>query len=158
MDTMTIIWLCALFAFALVEAVTLQLICIWFAVSDLIVLIVSLFGVPVWAQITIFCLCTAALLYFTRPLVRRLTSGPRARTNADRVLDMAAVVVAEINNDQARGQVKVNGQIWTARSLSGNVLPLGEKVVVRAIEGVKVIVEEFPEIKTEIKEDAKWNS
>ena len=142
MDPMLVIWLGAVVFFVVVESLTVQMLCIWFAASALVSLVLALLGVPEYIQIIVFFVCTALLLIFTRPIVIRLMrQKPVARTNADRVLHMPAIVTQEINNEIAEGQVKVLNQIWTARSLSGETLPVGSRVVVRMIEGVKVIVE-----------------
>jgi len=143
MDMMVIIWLCAVILFVIVEALTVQMLCIWFAASSLVSLVLALLGTPEWVQIAVFFVCTAILLIFTRPIVKRLMKKPDTRTNADRILGETAVVIQEINNERAQGQVKVMNQVWTARSQGGAVLPVDTKVVVRSIEGVKVIVEKF---------------
>ena len=143
LDAMVIIWLGAVVVFVVVEALTVQLLCIWFAAASIVSLVLALLGAPEWAQIVVFFVCTALLLIFTRPIVRRLMNKPQARTNADRILGMPAIVIQEINNDKAEGQVKVINQIWTARSITGDVIPADAKVVIRAIEGVKAIVEKF---------------
>jgi len=141
MDPMMIIWICAVVVFAVIEALTVQLVCIWFGVSALVTLLATLLGAPIWLQITLFSVCTVILLVFTRPVVKRLMKKPVTHTNADRILGMKAVVVSEINNEAAEGQVKVLNQIWSARSLSGDVLAAGSNVVVHSIEGVKAIVD-----------------
>ena len=143
MDNMVIIWLAAIVIFVVIEAVTVQLLCIWFAASALIALIFALFKTPEYVQVIVFVICTAVLLIFTRPVVRRLMKGQKTHTNADRILGMTAIVVREINNDMAEGQVKVSNQIWSARSLNGDMLPVNTKVVVHSIEGVKAIVEKI---------------
>ena len=145
MDPMVIIWLCVVVVFAIVEALTSQMVCIWFVAAALLTLVCALLGAPYWAQLTIFVLCAALLLIFTRPFVKRIMKGPRSRTNADRVIGETAVVVQEIDNDISAGQVKVLGQIWTARSVLRGVIPVDAKVIVRSIEGVKLIVEELKE-------------
>ena len=143
MDAMVIIWLSAVIIFAIVEAMTVQMLCIWFAAASLVSLILALLRAPEWVQIIVFCICTAILLIFTRPIVKRLMKKPETRTNADRILGMHAIVIHEINNDIAEGRIKVSGQVWTARSADGDVIPVDEKVIIRSIEGVKVIVEKL---------------
>ena len=61
-------------------------------------------------------------------------------TNSDRVIGETAVVTESIDNIQAKGSVKVQGQLWTARSENGEVIPEGSQVTVIRIEGVKLIV------------------
>ena len=57
------------------------------------------------------------------------------------VLGAVAVVTQEIDNRSATGQVKVSGQIWTARSQGEDPIPVGTSVTVLRIEGVKLIVQ-----------------
>ena len=52
-----------------------------------------------------------------------------------------AEVTETIDNRRASGAVYVDGKTWTARSAGGGVIPAGERVRVRRIEGVKLLVE-----------------
>ena len=61
--------------------------------------------------------------------------------NADRIIGKTAVVIETIDNLAGKGQVKVAGQIWTARSERDVVIPQDAEVTVLRIEGVKVFVE-----------------
>ena len=145
MGTMEIVWLSALVFFVIVEAMTVQLVCVWFSASALIALLLALLGVPEYVQIIAFFVCTALLLIFTRPIVKRIMKKPAIHTNADRVIGATAIVIQGINNDLDEGQVKVLNQVWTARSLGGEAIPIDTKVVVHSIEGVKVMVERLKE-------------
>ena len=62
------------------------------------------------------------------------------KTNADRIIGMTAIVTEPINNTEGKGQAKVEGQIWTARSSDNQVIPAGEQVIIESINGVKIIV------------------
>ena len=141
MDPLVIMWICATVAFVIIEAVTVQLVCIWFGVAALVTMFAALLGAPLWLQFTVFPVFTVLMLVFTRPIVKRLMTGSVQRTNADRILGKNAIVTQDINNDAAEGQVKVMGQIWSARTIGGEPLPAGASVIVRTIEGVKVLVE-----------------
>ena len=127
-----------------VEAATNQLVSIWFAVGGIAALIAALCGAPVYAQWILFVVLSLAALLCTRPFVKKLTRFRREDTNAGRCIGQGAVVTEAIDNTQAVGQVKVLGSVWSARSVRGTVIPAGTEVVVREIEGVKVIVEELP--------------
>ena len=145
MNPMVIMWLCAFIVFIIIEAVTTQMVCIWFAAAALVTLIAALLGVPELAQYVVYVLTAAVLLIFTRPFVKRVMKSSSIRTNADRTIGMTAIVIKEINNNISEGQVKVSGQTWTARSQNGEVIPTETKVAVRSIEGVKLIVQEIKE-------------
>ena len=76
------------------------------------------------------------------PLTNRFFSAKdRKRTNLDLVVGSDGVVLEEIDNLFARGQVKVGGQVWSARSQSGELIPADTVVTVLRIEGVKVFVQ-----------------
>ena len=99
-------------------------------------------GAAVWLQIFWFVIVSVATLVLTRPLVKRYVDSRSVATNADRSIGRTAVVTERIDNLAAAGAVKLDGVVWTARSTDDAVaIETGERVTVRAIEGVKLIVE-----------------
>ena len=99
-------------------------------------------GAAVWLQIFWFVIVSVATLVLTRPLVKRYVDSRSVATNADRSIGRAAVVTERIDNLAATGAVQLDGVVWTARSTDDAVaIETGERVTVRAIEGVKLIVE-----------------
>ena len=138
---MTIFWLAAFIVFAIGEAVTVGLVSVWFAVGALAALFATALGAGLWLQIAVFLGVSALALALFKPLSSKFLRPKLSATNADRVIGSAALVTETIDNTQAQGQVKVNGQIWSARSAQDVVIPTGRDVKVLRIEGVKVIVE-----------------
>lgn len=135
-------WVVALVVFLIVEAVTAGLVSIWFVFGSLVALICAALGAAVWLQIFWFVIVSVATLVLTRPLVKRYVDSRSVATNADRSIGRAAVVTERIDNLAATGTVKLDGVVWTARSTDDAVaIETGERVTVRAIEGVKLIVE-----------------
>ena len=135
-------WVVALVVFLIVEAVTAGLVSIWFVFGSLVALICAALGAAVWLQIFWFVIVSVATLVLTRPLVKRYVDSRSVATNADRSIGRAAVVTERIDNLAATGAVKLDGVVWTARSTDDAVaIEAGERVTVRAIEGVKLIVE-----------------
>ena len=135
-------WVAALVVFLIVEAVTAGLVSIWFVFGSLVALICAARGAAVWLQIFWFVIVSVATLVLTRPLVKRYVDSRSVATNADRSIGRAAVVTERIDNLAATGAVKLDGVVWTARSTDDAVaIETGERVTVRAIEGVKLIVE-----------------
>ena len=135
-------WVVALVVFLIVEAVTAGLVSIWFVFGSLVALICAALGAAVWLQIFWFFIVSVATLVLTRPLVKRYVDSRSVATNADRSIGRAAVVTERIDNLAATGAVKLDGVVWTARSTDDAVaIETGERVTVRAIEGVKLIVE-----------------
>lgn len=140
MNTAFIFWLVFLIAFIVVEAVTAQLVTIWFAAGSLCALIAAVLKAPMWLQITIFVVVSAITLIATRPLVKKLKSKPSFTPNADRVIGQKAIVTEEIDNLAAKGRAEVNGMSWLARSEDNSKISAGAEVVILRIDGVKLIV------------------
>lgn len=137
-----IFWVVALVVFLIVEAVTAGLVSIWFVFGSLVALICAALGAAIWLQIVWFVVVSVATLVLTRPLVKRYVDSRSVATNADRNIGRTAVVTERIDNLAATGAVQLAGVVWTARSTDDAVaIEPGTHVTVRAIEGVKLIVE-----------------
>ena len=137
---MTLFWLVAMVLFGVLEAVTVGLTSIWFAMGALAALIAAAPGAGTLVQIVLFLVVSFLTLLLVRPLAQRYINDRREATNADRVIGREAVVIQAIDDLQGQGQVKVSGAVWTARSQDGAPIPAGALVRVLRIEGVKVIV------------------
>ena len=139
-QVMTIVWTAAIILFAVVEAMTAGLVSIWFVAGSLAALIAAFVGASLPVQIVLFLLVSAAALAMTRPVLRRITAAPAVATNADRVLGEVARVTEDIDNVNSTGAVYVDGKTWTARSVDDAVIPVGSRVSVEAMQGVKLLV------------------
>lgn len=140
----TTIWLIVLVACVVIEIITMGLTTIWFAGGALIAAIAAAFSLPVWLQIVLFLVVSLVLLYLTRPIAVKYFNKDRVKTNAESLVGQQAIVISEVDNLQGIGQVTVGGREWSARSINeGRQLPVGSVVVIRAISGVKLIVEEM---------------
>ena len=135
------VWVVAVIVFAVLEGLTAQLVSIWFVIGSIGALIASLLGAPWWAQGVVFLVLSLVTLVATRPLVHKMSHKVNTSTNADRVIGKTAVVTEAIDNLEEKGQVRVMGSVWTARSQNDDVrISVGQNVVVQKIEGVKLIV------------------
>ena len=142
MNEMLIFWLVLLIVCIGIEVLTLGLTTIWFAGGALVAIFASLLYAPVFVQIILFFLVSLLMLFFTRPIAVKYFNRDRVKTNVESMVGRQAIVTGEIDNVKAMGQVTVNGQEWTARSWDDRVkIPEGAVVKVRAINGVKLIVE-----------------
>ena len=137
-----VFWIAAMILFLVVEAVTVGLASIWFAIGALAALICAMIGGPVWLQAVWFVVISVIALIMTRPLVKKFVNGRTVATNADRNIGRTAVVTERIDNLAATGTVKLDGVEWTARSVDDErTIPVDTQVVVREIRGVKLVVE-----------------
>ena len=111
------IWLFLIILFTVVEAVTPAIVSIWFALGALFALITAALSAPVWLQIIVFIAVSTLALILTRPLVKRKLHKDITPTNYDVLIGKTAVVIENINNTEESGAVKIQGKIWTARSV-----------------------------------------
>jgi len=77
-DNTWIIWLVLLAASLALEALSLQLFSIWFALGAAAALLSCAFAAPVWVQVPLFVAVTAVSLAATRSLVKKLQKKARA--------------------------------------------------------------------------------
>lgn len=136
----TIIWLVLMIAFLIAEAATVVMISLWFAGGALVALVASLLGAPLWLQVALFFLVSAALLGSLRGIVRKHFTPKLERTNVDAIIGSSGYVTAEIDNIKATGTVKLGAMEWSARATAGAPIAVGTLVKVDKIEGVKVFV------------------
>ena len=143
MTDMVIFWLVAMVALIVIELATLGLTTIWFACGALAAVIAAALGAPILLQILMFVVVSFAVLLTVRPIAVKYFNKDRTRTNIESMIGRQAVVVGEIDNMQSVGQVSVNGMEWSARSTINELkISVGRVVVIRAVDGVKLIVEE----------------
>lgn len=147
-----LIWLIVLLVTVAIEMMTTVLISIWFAFGAIFALITSLLGLSVSWQIAIFALISIFTLTFTKPFVEKKFFPKKniVKTNVDALVDKEAIVTIEISNVEGTGEVLLDGNHWTARSETDQIIPVSSTVLVKRIEGVKVIV--VPKVIREEKE------
>lgn len=137
---MPLIWIGFAVVLAICEALTVQLICIWFVLGAIAAAITTIFTSSILIQVIVFFLVSAICLAVTRPFVKKITKNKKVRTNADSLIGKKGILTMDVNNEKGLGQVNVGGQIWSARTADGTLLKAGQNVVVEQIEGVKLIV------------------
>lgn len=130
-------WLGVVILLSIIEMVTVNLVCVWFIISALLALIVSLFIDSMMVQFAVFVIAGIILFISTRKfLSKKIVLNEK--TNLDRIIGMRGVVTEDID-DLVIGEVMVDGKKWSA--ISKEPIKKGEKVKIVKIEGVKLIVE-----------------
>jgi len=144
------IWVLLSVLCAIIEVLTLGLTTVWFAIAALVMVFLSFLPIPLVYQVMIFLAISAVLLFFTRPIaIKKLKIG-REKTNVDSLVGKTALVTKKITEFD-RGEVKLNGQIWTAKTEDGSMLAEGSKCEVVRIEGVHAIVKTYNKEKDDCK-------
>lgn len=139
---MAICWFAIFLVLLFIELATINLVSIWFALGAVAAMIVSFFIESTLIQIMVFVVVSIISLIITKPLIKKFKSMHIEATNLDRVIGKTGFITKKITSSDY-GEVKVLGTIWTATS--DEVIDVGTKVVVKKIDGVKLIVEKKEE-------------
>lgn len=134
------LWFGLMILFLIVESNTVALMSLWFAIGSLAALIAAALGAKLWLQVTVFLVVSVALLACLRPFLRKYIRPKITKTNVDAIVGSQGYVTTHIDNIEAKGQVKLSGMEWTARSSTGAPIAPGTLVKVDKIEGVKAFV------------------
>jgi len=137
-----ILWFILMIVFIFMEANTVSLASIWFALGALVSMIAAIFGAGFWVELVLFVAVSAVALAALRPVTKKYFNPKITKTNVDSVIGQQGLVTASVDNLQGSGTVKLGGIEWTARSTEGNPIPEGTLVTVDRIEGVKAFVTE----------------
>ena len=133
-------WIVVLVLALAAEALTADLVAVWFFPAALVSMILAFCSVDLWIQLVAFIVIAMLLIIFMKPIFKNIFGVKPVATNADAVIGERAVVIEPIDNLAGKGQVKVKGQIWTARAGDNDAKYAKDEVLsVVAIEGVKLI-------------------
>jgi membrane protein implicated in regulation of membrane protease activity len=136
-----LIWLIVAFGLAGAEALT----------GDMFMLMLSggalaaagsswLLNPAIWVDGAVFLVVSVLLLVLVRPVLRRrLTPAKGLPTGVEALEGKSALVLDRVARDE--GQVKLDGQVWTARPMNeGDVFEPGDQVTVLHIDGATAVV------------------
>ena len=134
-------WIILAGIFFVIEMATVGFLVFWFGIGALIAMIVSLFTSNLAIQTAVFVFSSAILLFFTRPLVNKFSKkDEEVQTNAYSIIGKRGIVIKDIDPISGKGQVKIETEIWSAKSADDRKIEKGIAVEVLDIEGVKAIV------------------
>ncbi len=134
------VWLIIAGIFFIGEIATVGFLIFWFGIGSLFAMIASFFTDNVIIQTTIFVISSTILIFATKPFVKKFVDVKKTNTNAFSIIGKNALVIKEINPIQSQGQIKINGETWSAESDNNEVIPEGSEVEILEIKGVKTIV------------------
>jgi len=136
-----IVWLIIFLVTIIIELGTLSLVTIWFSAGALIAIVIKFIGYNMTTQLIGFIITSILTFLLFRPILVKHIKNPKTKTNTDSLIGRTGEVVEEIT-PLTFGLVKVNGQVWTAKSVEDTLLKEGTMVEIIKIEGVKLIVKE----------------
>ena len=134
------IWLILAGVFLICEVMTAGFLIFWLSIGSLIAMIVSFFTDSIIIQTSIFVISSVILIFATKPLVKKFAKVETVLTNAKSIIGKKGIVTVDIDSIKSTGQVKIDGEIWSAIGEDETDIPKGAEIEVLEIKGVKVIV------------------
>ena len=140
-----LVWFAIFIGLLVIEALTADVLMVWFMPGALICIILAAFSVPLSVQVVVFFIASLVTFILSKTALKKFFAmKKKEKTNLDLIIGQIGIVTEDIDNVAARGSVKVNFQLWTARSVSADtVIKAGDKVKIIAVEGVKLICEKI---------------
>lgn len=143
---MWVFWLIAAGIFFIIEMATVGFLVFWLGIGSLLAMITSFITDNLLAQAIVFVVSSTLLLIFTRPLVNKFIKVPNeVKTNAYSIIGKKAIVISKINNIEGTGQIKIDGEVWSAKSSTEEDIPENTEVEILEIDGVKAVVRKVTE-------------
>lgn len=140
---MWVVWLILCGVFLLIEIFTVSFLMFWPGIGAFLAFITSLITDNEVIQIAVFVISTTLMIIFMKPLVKKFfKNNDNTKMNNSSLIGKTGIVVKNIDTINSIGQVKVNGELWSAFTEDENIKS-GSTVSVLAIEGVKLKVKKI---------------
>lgn len=148
-------WLIAAGICFVVEIATVGFMVFWFGIGALVAMLVSFFIPNVYVQAFIFLITSTVLLFLTKPFVNKFVNKDKVvATNAYSIIGKKGIVTKEINPILGTGQIKVNGEVWSAKTLLEEIIPENAEVEITEIDGVKAVVKVISNVNSKKEKEA----
>lgn len=134
-------WLILAGIFVIAEIATVGFLIFWLSLGSLCAMLTSFFTDNIIIQTAVFVVTSVLFIFLTRPLAKKLAKTDNTLvTNAFFIIGKKAIVIKEINPTLGVGQIKIDGQVWTAKSTNEEIISEGTEVLILNIDGVKAVV------------------
>jgi membrane protein implicated in regulation of membrane protease activity len=138
MPTESALWLVAGIVLIGVEMFTGTFVLVMLGGGALAASAAAFLDLPVVAQLAVFAVVSLMLLLGARPALRRRMHVD-AIDNGHNPVGTSGLVTLRVDRDG--GQIKVDGQLWSARSLDhSQIFEPGQRVTVMQLSGVTAMV------------------
>ena len=125
---MWVFWLIAAGIFFIIEMATIGFLVFWLGIGAILAMLTSFITDSILIQSLVFVITSTLLLIFTRPLVDKFIKVPKEiKTNAYSIIGKKGIVISKINNIEGTGQIKIGGEVWSAKSLKMKIFQKTQK-------------------------------
>ena len=136
------IWLIAAGIFFVAEMITVGFLVFWLGIGAILAMITSFFTDNIVIQTAVFVISSTILIFATKPLVNKFTKNDKKiSTNVYSIIGKKGLVIEDINIVEGTGQIKINGEVWSAICDGNSTITSGTEIEVKEIRGVKALVE-----------------
>lgn len=133
------IWAIIALVLLILETLTVDFLFMMLSVGALAAAGVAIFSESLVVQITVFSVVSLLALFFVRPWVRnKINSSKVLSSNIDAIVGKQGVTLLEVT--QNSGRVKVQGEVWSAKSVQG-AIPADLEIIVTKVSGAHLVVE-----------------
>ena len=138
----TIFWLILGVLFLIAEIFTPSFFIMWFGIGSFAAMLVAfLFENSVLYQAIVFIVVSLIFVLFTRKMAQKMSGKPSRLISQDEMIGKDGVVSETITADGGKGLVRINKDIWRARSLKDQEILAGAKIKVIELKGVTITVD-----------------
>ena len=143
-----VMWLIATAVLVIIELITGMVASFCLAIGCLASMIVSLFSTSVNMQLLALAIGTILSFIFLAPVIRKWQQQKGEKntktqnSNMDALIGRTVVVTQTIPADGELGRIRIDGDNWQARSISGAEIEEGRKVRVVSYDSIIIEVEE----------------
>ena len=139
------IWLIAAGVFLILEIFTMGFLAFWLSIGCLFSMLISFITDSLIIQTTVFVFSSGLLIFATKPLTKKFTEKDNKKTNVYSLVGKKAIVTEDIDWVSGNGQIRFDGQVWSARSTEKVNIAKETEVEITKIDGVKAFVKPVKE-------------
>jgi len=141
MDLMIYIWLAVFVIAFIIEAVTVNLVSIWFSIAALITIALSFIpNMPYWAEIIVFFVLSFGMIIGIKPFVQKHLNTNTTKSNIEEIVGKKGLLIKAVE-PLHYGEVKINDIVWSALAENEEDTIVNHSVViVVAVQGNKLVV------------------
>ncbi len=139
-----ILWLIIFVILVVIEVITINLVTVWFCIGSLAGLFSTFFIKDLNLQLIIFIIFSVISMLCTKRFLNKVTNFEKININTNSLIGRICLVTKDINNILNQGEVIIDNNIWPALSEDDScIINEGNKVRVKCVRGVKLIVEKI---------------
>ena len=133
------LWVISAGFFLILESLTTGFLVFWFSIGSVAAMVVSFFTDNIIVQSSIFLIVSTILIFATRKVTDKFMKKVKP-SSINSMEGKLGKVTTDISPLDGTGQVKINGETWSATSETGEEISKDTEIIVKKVEGVKVVV------------------